>query len=281
MLTTWQYRPRDTFIQRLDPRVRLIFYACFLVSVFLFWDVRVLSLFLLISFTGVISAKLSWRDTKRSWVLLFAFVAFFSLSSLFGTHPATDNNSADHILFVLQAPFVVLGWQPGMQITRAQVFLALSQFTRISSIAAMTVLIPYTFDPAQYGITFRKLGLPDKLAFAFDLTMRFVPSLGRDFQMTMDAQRARGYELERREGGLIGRVRRLAPLLVPVVIHSIANGEEITDAMDLRAFGTQRRTWLRQLQYRRLDYVVIVCSLLLLTASITATILGIGKFWVP
>ena len=54
----------------------------------------------------------------------------------------------------------------------------------------MTILIPYSLNPALYGITFKGLGLPDKIAYAMDLTMRFIPTFGRDFQLTMDAQRA-------------------------------------------------------------------------------------------
>ena len=108
----------------------------------------------------------------------------------------------------------------------------------------MTILIPYSLNPAQYGITFQGLGLPDKIAYAMDLTMRFIPTFGRDFQLTMDAQRARGYELEKISGGLIQQVRKLGPLMVPVTIHAIIGSEDIIDAMDLRAFGVGPRTWL-------------------------------------
>ena len=69
------------------------------------------------------------------------------------------------------------------------------------------------------GITFRRLGLPDKLAFALDLrSMRFVPSLGaRLAGETMDGQKARGYEPgKRKAAGWIGQVRKLTPLLVLV-----------------------------------------------------------------
>ena len=90
----------------------------------------------------------------------------------------------------------------------------------------------------------------DKIAYAMDLTMRFIPTFGRDFQLTMDAQRARGYELEKIKGGLIEQVRKLGPLMVPVTIHAIIGSEDIIDAMDLRAFGVGPRTWLEQLYYQ-------------------------------
>ena len=281
MLVTWKYRPRNTLMQRLDPRARLIFFLCYLLSVFMFWDLRVLSGFLVITFLTVLSAKLSWKDTRQTWLLLGSFTTFYALITFITGRAGNNLYQTEHIIAVLQAPFVVLGWQPTVAISVEQVFLALSQFARVSSIAAITLLIPYTFDPAMYGVTFRQLGLPDKLAFALDLTMRFVPSLGRDFAMTMDAQKARGYEMERRSGGLLGQVRKLTPLLVPVVIHSIISGEEITDAMDLRAFGTQPRTWLRRLSYARRDYIVIAISLVLLAVSVAANLSGLGRFWAP
>ncbi len=145
----------------------------------------------------------------------------------------------------------------------------------------MTILIPYSLNPAHYGITFRRLGLPDKIAYAMDLTMRFIPSFGRDFQMTMDAQRARGYEIDKIRGGLITQVRKLAPLMVPVTIHAIASSEDIIDAMDLRGFGIGPRTWLVELRYRRRDYLLMAFGALLFLGSLLASLFGYGQFWVP
>jgi energy-coupling factor transport system permease protein len=281
MLATWNYKPRDTFVQRLDPRARIIFMGCFMISVFMFWDLRILVLFMVLTIAAIIAAGLAWRDTSRTWTVLGVFVLFYALITLLTGRSTLINVQTEHIVFSLQAPFTILGWRPGLQISLEQIFLSLGQFARIFSIAGMTILIPFTLDPALYGITFRRLGLPDKVAFALDLTMRFVPSLSRDFTMTIDAQRARGYEMENRQGGAIGQVRRLAPLLVPVVIHSIVNGEEITDAMDLRAFGNRPRTWLRELVYAPRDYILIAVSVVMLVASIAANLMGYGGLWIP
>ncbi|MCL5273713.1 MAG: energy-coupling factor transporter transmembrane protein EcfT [Chloroflexi bacterium] len=259
----------------------MIFYLCFLFSVFMFWDVRILLLFLLVTVITILAAGLSWRETRRTWLFLGGFISFYALVTLITGQVGGQFYRVEHVIAAIQAPFTLLGWQPTLSISIERIFLALSQLVRVASIAAMTILIPYTFDPALYGITFRRLGLPDKLAFALDLTMRFVPSLSRDFAMTMDAQKARGYELERREGGLAGQARKLAPLLVPVIVHSIISAEEITDAMDLRAFGTQPRTWLRVLKFNRLDYAVVALGLLMLAASAGANLLGYARFWAP
>jgi energy-coupling factor transport system permease protein len=175
----------------------------------------------------------------------------------------------------------VFGWRPTLDVTVERAFYALSQLVRVFSLAAMTILIPYSINPAHYGVTFRGLGLPDKIAYAMDLTMRFIPTFGRDFQLTMDAQRARGYEIEKLSGGLIAQVRKLAPLIVPVTIHAIIGSEDIIDAMDLRAFGVGPRTWLVQLHYRRRDYALIAFGVILLSASLLLSLWGFGHFWVP
>ena len=281
MLTAIQYAERDTLVQRLDMRSRLIFYGCFVISVLLFWDLRVLSVFLGLALAAVLAARLPWRETRRAWLAILGVITFYAALTLFVGPINQGGGQNVRPLMTLQAPFSILGWQPSVSVSVESVFYACSMFVRILSISALTILIPFTFDPALYGVAFHQLGLPDKLAFALDLTLRFVPTLSRDFGQTIDAQRARGYELEAREGGLTGRIRRLAPLLVPVVIHSIVDGEEITDAMDLRAFGTQRRTWLRTLHYARRDHALIAFSLAMLAVSIALRMAGLGGFWAP
>ena len=120
------------------------------------------------------------------------------------------------------------------------------------------------------------MGLPDKIAYAMDLTMRFIPTFGRDFQLTMDAQRARGYELEKISGGLIEQVRKLGPIIVPVTIHAIIGSEDIIDAMDLRAFGIGPRTWLEELHYSRRDYILIAIGVVILVAAVAG---GFCRIW--
>jgi energy-coupling factor transport system permease protein len=111
--------------------------------------------------------------------------------------------------------------------------------------------------------------------------MRFIPTFGRDFQLTLDAQRARGYELENLRGGLINQVRKMAPLIVPVTIHAIIGSEDIIDAMDLRAFGVQPRTWLDELHYQPRDRVLIGVAIAMFLICIFLSLFGFGKFWVP
>ncbi len=282
MLVTWRYRERQgSLIQSFDPRAWFIFFACFLFSTLMFWDFRILLGFALTALFFVLTSRLRWQEMRRAWLFMLYFIAFYTLLTFLTGRGGSEVYRQERILTTLTAPFSLFGWTPTLQVTIQRIFFAISQMLRLFSIASMTILIPYSINPAHYGIAFRGLGLPDKFAYAMDLTMRFVPSYGRDFQLTLDAQRARGYELEKLSGGLVAQVRKMTPLIVPVTIHAIIGSEDIIDAMDLRAFGVGPRTWLEELHYRRRDYVLIAIAVVLLLLSLGLSMFGIGAFWVP
>lgn len=281
MLVTWRYRKRDSLIQSFDPRAWIIFYLSFLAATLMFWDVRYLSFFLAIALLTVFTSGITWREMSRAWIFIGGFITFFALLTFLTGRGGMEVYQQEHLIRQITAPFTIFGWRPTLDITVERAFFAISQFVRVFSIASMTILIPYSLNPAHYGITFRGLGLPDKIAYAMDLTMRFIPSFGRDFQLTLDAQRARGYELENLRGGPIAQVRKMAPLIVPVTIHAIIASEDIIDAMDLRAFGIGPRTWLEQLHYRQRDYFLIGLAVFIFGLSVALSLVGLGQFWVP
>lgn len=282
MLVAWRYRRRKgSLIQWFDPRAWIIFYLCFLMSTLAFWDVRFLLFFFVIALVVLLTSGVTWHEMRRAFLFIVGFVFFFSILTFLTGRGGTEVYTQEHLIREVKASFSILGWTPTLDITVERAFFGVSQFVRVFSIAVMTILIPYSLNPALYGITFKGLGLPDSIAYAMDLTMRFIPTFGRDFQLTMDAQRARGYELEKIRGGLIEQVRKLGPLMVPVTIHAIIGSEDIIDAMDLRAFGVGPRAWLEKLDYRFHDRILIGLGILIFVASLGAGFVGLGKFWVP
>lgn len=281
MLVTWRYRKRKSLIQSFNPRAWLIFFACFIACTVLFWDFRYLLFFFGLALLTVVTSGIPWREMRRAWLFIGGFIVFFSALTFLTGRGGIELYKEEHVLTRLVAGFTILGWQPALTISAEKTMYALSMLVRVFSLASMTILIPYSLNPAHYGITFRGLGLPDKIAYGMDLTMRFIPSIGRDFALTRDAQRARGYELEKISGGLVAQIRKLAPLIVPVTIHAIVASEDIIDAMDLRAFGVGPRVWLEEIPMRRRDWALIGFSVALVMMSVALSLLGIGKFWVP
>ena len=282
MLVAWRYRKREnSFIQSFDPRAWVIFYACFLFTTLSFWDVRFLLPCFAIAVFVLLTSGVTWKEIRRAFLFIVGFVFFFAILTFLTGRGGLELYGEEHLIREFKAGFSILGWTPTLKVTIERSFFAFSQLIRVSSIAIMTILIPYSLNPALYGITFKGIGLPDKFAYAMDLTMRFIPTFGRDFQLTMDAQRARGYELEKISGGIIQQVRKLGPIFVPVTIHAIMGSEDIIDAMDLRAFGVGPRTWLDVLTYQTRDRILIAFGVFILAASILLGFFGYGAFWFP
>ncbi|MCC6500541.1 MAG: energy-coupling factor transporter transmembrane protein EcfT [Anaerolineales bacterium] len=281
MLVAWRYRNRKSLIQSFDPRAWLIFYACFLVSTLAFWDVRPLLFFFTLAMFVLFTSGVTWKEMRRAFLFIIGFVVFFAILTFLTGRGGSELYGQEHLIRQYKASFSILGWTPTLDVTVERAFYAVSQLVRVSSIAVMTILIPYSLNPSLYGVTFKGLGLPDKFAYAMDLTMRFIPTFARDFQLTMDAQRARGYEIEKLNGGIVEQVRKMAPIFVPVTIHAIISSEDIIDAMDLRAFGVGPRTWLEVLNRDLKDRVLIWFGVAILVGSLIAGFMGYGKFWVP
>jgi energy-coupling factor transport system permease protein len=291
MLVNWAYLERDTIIHRLDPRARIFFMLCALLAVgFIpgrgtgigFWDARLVMIFLAVGFLQIFLARLTWQQTRRFWIVISIVAVVLSLVTLLTGRGETGtfDTLVEHPLW---SPSIeILGAKLAFELSAERLSYLVSQILRIITFAALSLVIPYTINPALYGVTFKGLGLGDKLAYAMDLAFRFIPSLGRDFQITMDAQRARGFELEAGEGvGLFQRIRNFAPLLIPLTIGAVLGGEEITDAMDLRAFGIGPRTWLPKLKYGALDWGITILGVLIVAATIVLKRAGFGGLWVP
>jgi energy-coupling factor transport system permease protein len=282
MLVTWKYRPRGSVVETFDPRARWIFSFLILFSITSFWDIRFLVFFLAIVVVQYALARVTWAETKRAWLFILIFVVgIVALNTIFtGRGGTTEVLGGGHILW--RAEWRVLGLNIHPTITVERVWFAMSQVVRMLSISGLFLIVPYTMNPRHYGVTFRSVGLPDRFAFSMDLAFRFVPTLARDFNTTLDAQKARGYEVERLEGGVIAQIRKMAPLVVPVTMNAILSGEDITNAMDLRCFGTVQRTWVHKLTYRRRDYALIAASILIFVGSLAVRFgLGVGRFWLP
>jgi energy-coupling factor transport system permease protein len=282
MLVAWKYRQREhSLIQKFDPRAWLIFFGCFFLATLSFWDVRFLLPFWIIAIFVLLTSGVTWKEIRRAFLFIILFIFFFAILTFLTGRGGAEVYTEEHLIRQFRAPFSIFGWVPTLNVTVERAFYALSQLVRVSSIAIMTILIPYSLNPALYGVTFKGLGMSDKFAYAMDLTMRFIPTFSRDFQLTMDAQRARGYELEKIRGGIVQQVRKMGPIFVPVTIHAIIASEDIIDAMDLRAVGVGPRTWLEVLTRDLKDRLLIWFGVAILVGSILLSALGYGKFWVP
>ncbi|HET9920433.1 MAG TPA: energy-coupling factor transporter transmembrane component T [Ktedonobacteraceae bacterium] len=289
MLISFSYINRDSPVHRLDARAKLLLLFAYSFSIYQTSNFWVVLTGLVIASIYYSQAHLKWSETKRPWTFILLLITVLVVGNYFLSGGAIVQGvdlSHPHVLFSI--PFIGLKHQfpyigPAPLVFSVESFtFMLTQAMRNISIAMFAIPIPYTTDPGHLGVAFKGLGIPDKFAYAIDLSFRFLPTIVRDFGTTIDAQRARGFELDKLRGGLVGKTMRLAPMIVPVVIGSIVGAEDIISAMELRCFGVGKRTWFIQLQARSIDRMIMTIAIFGFVVITALDILGnfnTGGWW--
>lgn len=250
MNITPRYLGRGSWLARRDPRVFVLVAFLFVFSVIQVWDVRIIAVLLAAAFAYYGSARIPFHAVRRNWTFVLVFVTIVVVVNSILTGRRLEGFETIHPYFTL--PVI------GTVIAAESISYAVSQWLRYVAMVAVGFPMAFCVAPSDFGVTFARLGVPYKFAFAVDLTFRFLPSLGNDYQQTIDAQRMRGYDPSAGPGGFVNRLRRIVPIITPVTVNAIAGAEDTIDAMDLRAFGTGPRTWLRELAFDRADRLLLV-----------------------
>ena len=270
-----RYLGRGSWLSRRDPRVLLASLAFFVFAVIQVWDMRILAGLALVAAAYYRSARIPFRQVRIQWGYVAFFISFVVIVNTLLTGGELRGYTEEQLHIFFRLPLF------NTPISAESLSYAGAQILRFGSMAALGFPIAFAIAPGDIGPAFARLGVPYKFAYGIELTFRFVPSLAADMQTTIDAQRIRGYEWEKRGRTPIGKLTRTIPLLTPVTINAIVGAEDTIDAMDLRGFGTQRRTWLRQLAFDPTDRGVVIGFAVLLLAITFLSFSGLTDLWVP
>jgi energy-coupling factor transport system permease protein len=266
MRAAFAYLGRGSWLARRDPRSILLAAFFFVLGAPQIRDSRQLALILAAAVGYYLLAGIPWRAVRRQWLLLVVVIgAVATINALItGGQSGGFADAETHVLVTLP-PF-------GTEVSAEGISLIATQVLRFGAIAAVGFPVAYAIAPGDLGPALRQLGLGDRMPVMVDLTVRFIPTLSTEFGETIDAQRVRGFDPLRTGGSPMTRLRRLAPLFVPVTVGSLTGAEDTIDAMDLRAFGVGKRTWYRRLQMDTASRVVVGAFAAFL---IVATILNV------
>ncbi|MES2209640.1 MAG: energy-coupling factor transporter transmembrane component T [Chloroflexota bacterium] len=274
MISTPRYLGRGSWLGSRDPRVPLLVGVLAAATVIQIWDIRIVAVLFVLGQAYYRTASIPLRLVRRQWAFAIAFVSILVLVNTILTGGAIgDFDRSDlHPLFYL--PLL------GTPISAESLSYGATQLLRFLTFITIGFPIAYAIAPSDLGPALARLRIPEKFAFGVDLTYRFLPSLAGDLQETIDAQRVRGYEWDKGKGGPIARVRRTVPLIIPLTMNAIVGAEDTIDAMDLRGFGTGRRTWLRELRYDRSDRALLLAAVAIFVVITVASVAGLTKLWV-
>ena len=236
----FDYRRGVTTMHRVDPRSKMIYLLLFTALTVYFTNPLVLLLLFASSVPIVIAGKIFSR-----WSISIKGSMFFIIM----------------ILTINFAIAIFADWQKGITMVTIIGALVTSMSMALRFIALISIFSSFflTTSPEDLTQSMVQLKIPYDYALTFNMAMRFVPTLGREAQYIMDAQKSRGLEMER--GNLIARIKNYIPILIPLIISSFRRAELVADAMESRAFGaSKKRTSLYALKTGKNDYVFILAT---------------------
>lgn len=261
-ITLGQYYPTNSYIHKLDARVKIISSILFMTSLFMMKEFIqyipvLLTLFLVIRVSKVPFKFLVKGLKPIMMVILFAFV----------------------INMILTPGEVVLDLK-WFHITKEGFKLAFFMAFRLVLLIIGTSLLTLTTSPIELtdGLEkllnpFKRIGVPaHELAMMMTIALRFIPTLLGETDKIMKAQMARGADFE--SGNIIKRTKNLIPLLVPLFISAFRRADELAMAMESRCYrGGDNRTRMKVLKMQKRDYVFIGMNVVYLAVIVAIGVL--------
>lgn len=267
------YVPRQGWLHTLTGVSKLVLVIALVVGAMISFDARYLLGLSVLSMVLWGVSRVRLRDLA---VVLWLIAIFMVLNNLliFLFAPEYGPQLFDSRTLLLDGP-----WR--WDLTAEQLFYQLVVTLKYFAVLPGVLLFITTTRPPEFASSLSRIGVPYRAAYAVSLALRYIPDVQRDFRTISQAQQARGLEVTRRVG-LGTRIRNLTSTLMPLLLGAFDRIESVAAAMELRGFGRGRgRTWYDQRPLRMRDVLVMIGSLLVLTASITLVVLGNGRWWNP
>ncbi len=268
-ITIGQYYPVDSFVHRLDPRVKLMATLVFIVVMFLFKSFAgylIIGAFMITAIkVSRVPVKYMLKGLKSIWILL-AFTLFFNL-------------------FLSTGTTLVSFWK--LTITyeglRNAIFMGFRLFLLImgTSLMTLTTTPNQLTDGMETGLKWmKKIHVPvHEIAMMMSIALRFIPILMEETDKIMKAQQARGADFE--EGKLHERIKALVPIFVPLFVSAFRRANDLAMAMEARGYrGDVGRTQMKPLRYKKSDYMTYV-GMALFVVLIIAVDKSVMTYLVP
>lgn len=232
---SFQFKRESSIIHKIDPRAKLVYLILFTMLIVYYSNPIILSLIFIMSIPMVFLGKVTdkWKISIRGALFFIIFIFIFNFIGIFWSTGSLENS----------------------------IILSIAMSIRFLALISIFSAFFLTTSPEDLMQSMIQMKVPYEYALTFNMSMRFVPTLSRELQIIIDAQKSRGLELEK--GSIFQKVKKYIPILIPLIISSFRRAEMIADAMESRAFGaSEKRTSLYTLTMGLKDYVFISISLI-------------------
>ena len=267
------YIKKDSPIHKLTGATKLICFLLWTIAAMITYDTRVLvGLFIV----GIIAFKISKIKFEDVSFILYFILFFLALNALlifvFSPYEGVEIYGSRTDLFHLIGPYTV---------TKEQLFYELNVILKYFATIPMALLFILTTDPSEFAASLNKIGVSYKVAYTVSIALRYIPDVQRDYKDISFAQQARGIDLSSKEK-LSKRIKNSAAILMPLIFSSLERIDKISLAMELRAFGNnKKRTWYNSRKFGKRDYILIAILIIIVAISIIMVKVNGSRFYNP
>ncbi len=268
-VTFGQYYPAQSFVHRLDPRIKILALIAFIVLLFCSFNFYSLILCGILLFAAVVAARVPFASVLRSVKGIIFLLIFTAVLNLF-FHKG-------EVLLTPEDWFVKI-YLEGVIFT---VFFILRLFFLImaSSVLTLTttpVSLTDGIESLLKPLTYIKFPVHE-LALIMSIALRFIPTLIDETNRIISAQKARGADFE--SGNIFKRIKAIVPILIPLLISAFRRADELGDAMDSRCYSNSKnRTKYKKLKFGLRDLAVFLMFITLIAGVVLFNIYGEAIF---
>lgn len=254
------YIEGDSIFHKLNGISKILLFLTWTIMTVMFLDIRV---FLVMGIVGAIMLYFSQIPSKTIKPLLWIMVVFNIINIIFillitpqyGTELVGTNTE-----------IINIGYS---YINKETLFYVLTISLKYAVLMPITVIFIFTTHPSEFASSLNKMGIPYKIAYAINIAFRYIPDVMTEYKNILDAQQARGLAFNKGEGTIIERLKNYTTILVPLISSSLKRIETVSNAMELRSFGKNRkRTWYSYKKLKGMDYAFIISCVVLLVTSV-------------
>lgn len=258
-----RYIEMDSWIHRLDPRVKLLTMILYMMAIFQLDTVYEFGLVLLFSALVLRMTRIRYGVYLRAVKPLLLIITFIALF---------------HVLFDASGTKL---WSVGaFQLYTGGLERGLQSAGRMILFIAFTAVLTFTTSPAHItrGLEFWLgplgwVGLsPQRITLMISISLRFVPTVFEEADKILKAQASRGMDIE--DLSFREKAKQLLSLLVPVTVGAVRRALELAELMEARGYrlGEQRSRYL-VLVWHRVD-TMFLALFILLWLAVQSRILG-------
>lgn len=270
----FDYIERDNFIYRLSGLTKLAGFFFMTFAVMFSYDIRFISCVFVFSLVLIRMADITFSQIRIMLIYVIIFLAInFILTFLFSPLYGTEIYGTRHDLFSFGGRYVL---------TEEQLLYQITKTLKYASVVPLGIIFFLSTNPSEFAASVNRIGLPYKAAFAFSLTLRYFPDLIRDYENIAAAQQTRGLDLSKKEK-VSRRMKNVMNIFIPLVFSTLDRIDTISNTMDLRGFGKEKkRSWYAARPLKKGDVVsIVLCAGVFVLSLCISVFINHSRFFNP